>query len=548
MRPIASTGTGSDFIRGRVPLFNISEGVADLISSKEDKQRLANFSVFNNEYKPIPDCSGEESLWDEFCYEDASSPSELFLKLKKLNVEHLVIPHGNAWGIYTPTGQSWDKQLSEANPEENREMLIEIMSGHGNSEEYRNFRAVVINKDGGISCPESTKEYQPTCRKAAEISYKRCLKEGNDKNTCDNQSKEIMQEFAEASLNERQQIIPDTTMEEWLNAGQCTDCFLPAYNYRPKGSVQYSLAKTNFDNPEVPKNYRWGFIASSDVHSSRPGTGYKEVYRLKNTDGNGPSKPEVAYALPGLSRNPDLQRFSSFLTTGGLAAVHTSDRSKEGIWKALNNKETYGTSGDRILLWFDLLNAKEGELPMGSEGSIEEIPTFEVNAVGAFIQKPGCPKFSINSLSPERLEKLCGGECYNPSDERKIISRIEVIRILPQISEKENIDNLIQDPWKVVNCPKSQDGCTVKFDDPEFINLNRTVVYYVRAIQEPSLAINAGNLRCELNEKGECIKVNPCYGDYRTSLNDECLAPNEERAWSSPIFVHKAKNGSSSGK
>ncbi len=548
LRPIASTGTGSDFIRGRVPLFNISEGVADLISSKEDKQRLANFSVFNNEYKPIPDCSGEESLWDEFCYEDTSSPSELFLKLKKLNVEHLVIPHGNAWGIYTPTGQSWDKQLSEADPEENREMLIEIMSGHGNSEEYRNFRAVVINKDGGISCPESTEEYQPTCRKAAEISYKRCLKEGNDTNTCDNQSKEIMREFAEASLNERQQIIPDTTMEEWLNAGQCTDCFLPAYNYRPKGSVQYSLAKTNFDNPDVPKNYRWGFIASSDVHSSRPGTGYKEVYRLKNTDGNGPSKPEVAYALPGLSRNPDLQRFSSFLTTGGLAAVHSSDRSKEGIWKALNNKETYGTSGDRILLWFDLLNAKEGELPMGSEGSIEEIPTFEVNAVGAFIQKPGCPKFSINSLSPERLEKLCGGECYNPSDERKIISRIEVIRILPQISEIENIDNLIQDPWKVVNCPKSQDGCTVKFDDPEFINLNRTVIYYVRAIQEPSLAINAGNLRCELNEKGECIKVNPCYGDYRTPLNDECLAPNEERAWSSPIFVHKAKNGSSSGK
>ena len=100
-----------------------------------------------------------------------------------------------------------------------------------------------------------------------------------------------------------------------------------------------------------------------------------------------------------------------------------------------------------------------------------------------------------------------------------------------------------------MNCPKNLDGCTVQFDDPEFINLNRTAIYYVRAIQEPSLAINAENLRCEFDEKGECIKVNPCYGDYRTSQDDECLAPNEERAWSSPIFVNKiSKTANSSGK
>ena len=129
-------------------------------------------------------------------------------------------------------------------------------------------------------------------------------------------------------MAERGEIVGNTKMEEWLNAGQCTDCFLPSYNYRPKSSVQYSLAKTDFSDPDNPKNYRWGFIAASDVHSARPGTGYKEVLRLKNTDGNGPSEPRVAAALPGLSSNIELARFSSFLTTGGLAAVHSKDRKK----------------------------------------------------------------------------------------------------------------------------------------------------------------------------------------------------------------------------
>jgi len=537
LRPIASTGTGSDFIRGRVPLFNISDGVANLVSSKEDRQRLANFSTFNAEYKTIPDCTGDESLWDANCYEDASTPSELFSKLDRLNVENIVIPHGNAWGIYTPPGQSWDNQLSEVTPSDNRELLIEVMSGHGNSEEYRNFRSILINAEGEIRCPESSPIYEPTCRRAGKIAEKRCLDENQDVALCNKKSKETMQLFAESSMNERQQILGETDMKEWLNAGQCTDCFLPSYNYRPKSSVQYSLAKTDLSSPNNPKNYRWGFIASSDVHSSRPGTGYKEVLRLKNTDGNGPSRPEVASALPGLSGNIGLQRFSSFLSTGGLAAVHSSGRSKKEIWKGLNNKETYGTSGDRILLWFHLLNADEGKLPMGSEGSVEENPIFEVSAVGAFFQKPGCPQFSLNSLSSTKLEKLCGGECYNPSDERKIISRIEIIRILPQISEEENIQNLIQDPWKVIPCPKNQDGCTVSFEDPEFQDLKREAIYYVRAIQEASLAINAANLRCELDKDGNCIEVNPCFGDYRTSSEDECLAPNEERAWSSPIFI-----------
>ncbi len=40
---------------------------------------------------------------------------------------------------------------------------------------------------------------------------------------------------------------------------------------------------------------------------------------------------------------------------------------------------------------------------------------------------------------------ICKNECYNPSDVRKKISRIEVIKITPQMYAGEDVNNLIQE-------------------------------------------------------------------------------------------------------
>lgn len=498
------------------------------------------------------------------CMESAPTPGDLFAKLDDWGHDSIVIPHGTTWGFYTPAGSTWRKQLSAEQHDPERQTLVEIFSGHGNSEEYRDFRAVHVDADGVPHCPEPTADYLPSCWRAGRIIEERCLRENHSPQECERRAAEARRHYVEGG-NGGHHAIPGATVADWLDAGQCRDCFLPAFNYRPGGSVQYMMALRNFDD-SGPERFRFGFLASSDNHTARPGTGFKEVDRRENTEATGVVDAEAGEFLQApkseagaRSRSTqgfvdslqafqlmEMERQASFFLTGGLVATHAAGRDRQAIWDAFERREVYGTSGDRILLWFDLIDdAGRTVLPMGGEVEMFETPRFRVRAVGAFKQKPGCPNDSIDAVSPARLHHLCRGECYNPSDERKRITRIEVVRIRPQSRPDEPLDELIEDPWRVFPCEPDPAGCTIEFDDPQFGGSSRHALYYVRAIQEPSPTVNADSLRCERDAAGNCIEVAPCYGDFRTDYQDDCLAESEERAWSSPIFIDhvRARSG-----
>jgi hypothetical protein len=492
------------------------------------------------------------------CSESTATPGGLFRKLDDWGHDAIVIPHGTTWGFYTPPGSTWDKQLTSEEHDPERQTLVEIFSGHGNSEEYRDFRGVLLDADGYPSCPEPSADYLPTCWRAGEIIRARCLAAGEGEAECDDRAATARKNAAEAVV-QGHLTVPGAEPGEWFDAGQCRDCFQPAFNYRPGSSVQYIMALRNFDEPNAPRRFHLGFMASSDNHTARPGTGYKEVNRREMTEATGPASDEAlgpfgrlrgeprAESVPYDASKPpavafnalEAERQSSFFLTGGLIAVHARGRDRDAIWNAFDRREVYGTSGPRILLWFELLNdpAADGLLPMGGEARMATAPEFRVRAVGSLEQKPGCPPYTTNSLSPERVDHLCRGECYNPGDERRLITRVEVVRIRPQNRPGEPVAQLIEDPWRVIPCEPDPAGCTVAFSDPDFAAAGRDALYYVRAIEEPSLAVNADNLRCTRDAEGRCIEVNPCWGDYRVSYEEDCLAPTEERAWSSPVFV-----------
>jgi hypothetical protein len=558
-RPIAATGIG-----GESAMKRMTRPVSPLVPLTDlpNSQRYFDFNTFQSNLRGAPACDPKtpSNLLPADCMESAPTPGDLVRRLMdEQKLAPLIIPHGSSWGMYTPPGSNWTKALSPANrPEQLR--LVELNSGHGNSEEYRSWNEVNIESAGQQSCPAPQQGYTPSCWRAGEIMLERCTKAGLPQKECEARAARARQNYVDMGVGGHKSV-PGVTAADWLDAGQCTDCFLPAFNYRPGKSVQAGLANAHFsDTGDTATRFTWGFIGSSDNHRARPGTGYKPFDRRNNTEASGPASKEIydrmmpredwddenpqprrieqdrLLELPGL-QVIEFERRSSFLTTGGLAAVHASTRTRDGIWSALERRETYATSGQKILLWFSATDAKGARIPMGGAVETKTAPTFTVKAAGAFKQKPGCPSFAKAGLDETRLQKLCSGECDNPSDERAKITRIEVVKIRPQKTKGEDITPLIQDRFIVHACEPSTDGtCTFSFTDPAYNRDGRDALYYVKAIQEPEPMINADPLKCERDASGKCVKVNLCYGDYRSGKSD-CLSPAEPRAWSSPIYL-----------
>jgi len=524
--------------------------------------RVGSYVAMMQELSKVPVCPpgvNTRSL-PENCFEVALTPQELSRKLDEWGYDSLVIPHGTAWGLSNPPSADWAHELTPGIANDPRQSLVEVYSGHGNSEEYRSWREYVLGPDGKKQCPQPTRDYLPMCWQAGHLIRIRCDAARLPTQECERRELEARQRELDAPVGFAAAgflAVPGARTEEWLDAGECRDCFLPTWHHNPLGSVQYILALGQDRDGRDPLRFRFGLIGSTDNHNAMPGEGYKEVarwnsillLRLNNADAKRMFLPPPAERMaesrpvtPNLYSSSwatwDVERTNSMSITGGLVAVHAINRSRGAIWDALKSRNVYATSGERMLLWMNLLNAPGSALPMGSAVHMKRNPEFEARAVGAFVQQPGCPDFQRRLLGARKLETLCHNECFNPTNRRRQITRIEVVRIHPQHNPSEPAGPLIEDPWKTLKCAPNEAGCTVRFSDPEFLKGGRDALYYVRAIQEPSPAINGGQLRCKFDSEGRCTQVNLCSGDpARTAPADNCLEAIEERAWSSPIFV-----------
>ncbi len=514
------------------------------------------FNRFTRDVRGMEDCPEGVPVRDlpPDCLEGADTPEQLFTKLDDWGFRSLVIPHGTSWGIHAPPDADLANQLEPGENDPKRQRLFEVYSGHGASERVvPEMVDAVVNAEGESLCAEPTDAYLPCCWQAGEIIRSRCDDPSSD--LCEER---VIEARAQSVAVSPYAAVLGTRPNDWLDCGQPRGGFLDAYEFRPKMSAQWGLASRRPEQGPEDGAFRFGLIGSSDNHKARPGPGYKEVARKAFGDAYGfrddwtarlapeqepAAAPAPADAGPAGAVAVTFERGASFYYTAGLVAVHAPDRARASIFDALERRQAYGTSGPRILLWFDLENGPEGPASMGSEVFMAEAPTFKVSAAGSFEQKPGCPDHSVNGLSPERLERLCLGECYHPSDRRIPIERIEVVRVRPQVRGDEPVSERIDDPWRSFECTGGESGCQVEFSDPEYDG-SQEFLYYVRALQAPTPAVNGDPVRCERDANGRCLKARACPAsgpDFEPE--DDCLSEVRERAWSSPIWLRPAMDG-----
>jgi len=537
-RPISSANT----FRGPSQFPAVVRGLAWLAMSRLDLEKYQSLAKHIQSLGAMEDCAaGDVRGLAEDCYEYAPTPEQLFEKLDQWGFDAQVIPHGLAWGNTNPPGADFNYQMDQLNDKYQR--LLEVYSGHGNSEVYRD---VELPLRGDSTCPEPGKGYTPCCWQAGEIIRQRCAANGNNSEICSARAEEARALYLEnmglhSQFSLAHDVVPDTEPDDWGMCDQLVGEFQASFYYQPKQSAQYMLTLG-----DEGQRFRPGFIGSSDIHSARPGSGYKEQQRLYFTDvkehlsstpseASPPSTQDSAVQPSSLRLFPDSEDMSNaFYFTGGLVAVHSEGRTREAIWNALYERHVYATSGPRIGLWFEMIDGEGKKHRMGSEVTSDRAPRFRVAGTGSMKQRPGCPDYAQQTLGEARIASLCRGECFNPSSEAHNLERIEIVRVLPRLSHDEETADLIQDPWQVFQCEPGSKSCEAEFVDESFVAGGREAVYYARVIQEATPTVQGDPLRCEYNEAGLCIKTNICMGD---GVEEDCLSPAEQRAWSSPIYV-----------
>jgi hypothetical protein len=93
--------------------------------------------------------------------------------------------------------------------------------------------------------------------------------------------------------------------------------------------------------------YKFGFVGSTDSHTGLA-TAQEDNFFGKHS-GSEPTPDRAKYAVFEIG---DLILDSSIMTSSGLAAVWARENTREALFDAMSNKETYATTGSRLQVRF----------------------------------------------------------------------------------------------------------------------------------------------------------------------------------------------------
>ncbi|MBI5499297.1 MAG: DUF3604 domain-containing protein [Deltaproteobacteria bacterium] len=263
--------------------------------------------------------------------------------------------------------------------------------------------------------------------------------------------------------------------------------------------------------------YRLGFLAATDTHNGTPGLVAEAGFpgHVGLVDDTAPKRlGDGTVTHDGLINNP-----------GGLAAVWAEERSRDAIFGAIRRRETFATTGPRIVVrffagWDYPANLCDHE-DLPAVGYAQGVPMG-----GDLPPSPGAatPRFVVRVEADPGTADAPG----NP------LQRVQIVKgwIDADGTTHERVFDVAGDPDGAADvdpatCERSGTGhdslCAV-WTDPEF-DASARAFWYVRALEVPT---------CRWSAR-DCLSLDPA--DRPAPCTDPAVSHViRERAWSSPVW------------
>ena len=265
--------------------------------------------------------------------------------------------------------------------------------------------------------------------------------------------------------------------------------------------------------------FKLGFIGSTDTHNGTPGRTEEATYR--GHLGLADQSPEAALAGDSVAAKPLLAN------PGGLAGVWAEENSRDALFDALRRRETFATSGPRIVVrlfagWdfpADLCAApdmvKRGYaegVPMGADlpsaPNASAAPAIVVSALrdAGTAERPG------TLLQRAQIIKLWLGPDGEPHE--------AVIDVAGDADNGATVDTATCTP-----AGPGKDSLCAVWRDPDF-DPAAPALYYARVVENPTC-------------RWSTHLCNTLSNDKRAALGCDSLGvPRtiQERAWTSPVW------------
>lgn len=280
--------------------------------------------------------------------------------------------------------------------------------------------------------------------------------------------------------------------------------------------VRDALAEGLREEERIGVNpFRLGIIASTDTHNGIPG--YASEQAFEGHTGREESTVDARLSSGGLIPGGVL------MSGGGLAGVWAAENSREAIFSALRRRETFGTSGPRIVPRF-----YGGALDPGLCGDPEMLERADADGVPMGSELPGATaRFLVAALADPGTEQEPG----------TALQRIQIIkgwvdstgeahtRVYDVAGDADNgagVDDATCEPTGPADAGEAE-LCAV-WTDPDFDPTQRAF-WYVRVLENPTCRWSTW----------QCNSL-PAAERPASCSDPDIPRTVQERAWTSPIW------------